>query len=145
MKFFIDENLPHVLAQPLNALFFSHQFRSCQDEDLGGVKDIPLFHALHDRGFCAIITSDSNQVVRNDDERRVLHDNKIHWIGVKQPAAKGLHLLATWNANITAAMPHILAEVACENVVPSYFATKGVAVEANQRMRSGPLWLDKWS
>lgn len=145
MKFFIDENLPHVLTQPLNVLFFSHEFRSCQDEGLSGVKDIALFHFLRDRGFCAIVTSDGNQVVRNEDERRVLYDNEIHWIGVKQPAAKGLHLLATWNANITAAMPHILAAITCEEVVPSYFATLGVATEARQRMRSGPLWLEKWS
>jgi hypothetical protein len=145
VKFFIDENLPHVLTQPLNALFLGHEFRSCDDEGFSGVKDIPLFHKIHDRGFCAIITSDSNQVVRNDDERRALHDNKIHWIGVKQPAAKGLHLLATWNANITAAMPHILAAVTCEETVPSYFATLGVAIEAGQRVRVGPLWLDKWS
>jgi hypothetical protein len=108
------------------------------------VKDVPLFGELRDRGFDAIITSDANQVVRNDAERQMLHDSKIHWIGVAQPAARGLHLLATWNANITAALPHILAELDDGATAPTWFAIRGVAVQATQRVNFGPLWRDSW-
>jgi PIN domain-containing protein len=144
VKFFLDENLPSALAQPVNVLFHKHVFRTSADEGLGGMKDIPLFNELRDRDFDVIITSDANQVVRNDPERRVLHDNKIHWIGVAQPATKGLHLLATWNANITAAMPHILSEINGSMTSPAWFSIKGVGIQATQRMNFGPLWRDKW-
>jgi hypothetical protein len=144
VRFFVDENLSPILALPLNALFRSHEFRTSLDEGLVGALDIPLFAELQPRGFGAIITKDSNQVVRKDLERRALYDNKIHWVGVAEPAAKGLHLIATWTANITAALPHVLAAAHDATLTPSWFSIKGVGVEARQRMSSGPLWRTGW-
>lgn len=143
-EIFVDENLSPTLALPLNALFRSHEFRTSLDECLVGALDIPLFAELQTRGFNAIITKDSNQVVRKDVERRALYDNKIHWVGVAEPAARGLHLIATWTASITAALPHVLAVTDVATVTPSWFSTKGVGVEARQRMSSGPLWRSGW-
>lgn len=145
MKFFIDENLPPSLALPLGVLFYRDEFRTFQDEGLGGALDIPLFAELHNRGFNAIITKDSNQVVHNDAERRALHDRKIHWVGVKEPACGGLHLIATWTANITAALPHVLAKISDQALDPSWFSVIGVGVEERQRLHSGPLWRQRWT
>lgn len=144
MKFFIDENLPPSLTQPLRELFLRHEFFSFIDEGLGGALDIPLFEELQQRGFDAIITKDTGQVGRNDAERRALHDRKIHWVGVAQPKARGLHLIATWSANIMAALPHVLAKTTEDAQDPSWFAIKGVKIEASQRMNSGPLWRPRW-
>jgi hypothetical protein len=144
VKFFIDENLPHALADPLNTLFRSHVFRSCHDEGLSGTLDVPLFGELMVRGFAAIITKDARQVGRNDAERRALHDLGIHWIGAKDPAARGLRLLTAWMANLTAAMPHILDRLE-QDSTPSWFSVKGIKHESVQRMTHGPLWQPQWN
>lgn len=144
MKFFIDENLPPALAGPINMLFRQHTFRTFQDENLGGTKDIPLFEELRSRHFDVIITKDANQVVYSEPERRSLYDNTLHWIGVPQPATRGLHLIAAWTAGITAALPHILEAIADPKLDPTWFAVIGIQIESRQRMNSGSLWRDSW-
>ncbi|MET1072596.1 MAG: hypothetical protein ABWY11_08130 [Umezawaea sp.] len=144
MTFFIDENLPPNLVLPLRTVFPRVEFRTSAEECLGGTLDIPLFDELRARGFSAIITQDASQVVHNDCERRALHDRELNWIGVKQPAARGVHLIAMWTANITAALPHIITAIEDDTATPSWFAVTGLGVEASQRMRTGPLWREHW-
>lgn len=144
MKFFIDENLTPALKLPLEALFYRHTFRSYKDEDLGGVKDIPLFSTLGERDFHAIITQDANQVVYNELERRALFDNGIHWIGVPRLAPSGVHLIAAWMAVLTAALPHIIDTVEGSALPPSWFKVLGIPVESAQRMKTGLLWRTYW-
>jgi hypothetical protein len=104
---------------------------------------VPLFGELKARGFSAIITKDARQVGRNEDERRALHDLGIHWIGARDPATRGLRLLAAWIANLTAAMPHILERIE-QDGTPSWFSVKGITHEPAQRMTYGPLWRPQW-
>ncbi|WP_053723017.1 hypothetical protein [Saccharothrix sp. NRRL B-16348] len=144
MKFFIDENLPPRLTDPLDVIFRGHEFRSCLHEGLSGTLDIPLFEILRTREFGAIITKDTGQVGRNDDERRALHERGIHWIGVKEPSARGLQLVTAWVASITAAMPHILEKVEQADCQPSWFGVKGITHQSAQRMDSGELWRPRW-
>jgi hypothetical protein len=144
VKFFIDENLPPRLTEPLDVVFRGHTFRSCFHEDLSGTLDIPLFEILRSREFGAIITKDTGQVGRNDDERRALYERGIHWIGVKEPSARGLQLVTAWVASITAAMPHILEKVATADCPPSWFGVKGITHQSAQRMASGELWRSRW-
>lgn len=144
MKFFIDENLPPLLAKPISTLFRQHTFRTFKDENLGGTKDIPLFDELRSRRFDAIITNDAKQVVYNEPERRSLHENGLHWVGLSRPATSGLHLIAAWTAGVTAALPHILDSLADPRSGPTWFAVIGIQIESRQRMRSGSLWRDAW-
>lgn len=106
-KFFIDENLHARLSIPLESVFRSHKFRSCEKEVLLGELDVALITELGVRGFDAIITLDAAQL-RIVEERDALRDAGLHWIGLTNPAGAGLSVISALTANIIAGLPKVL-------------------------------------
>lgn len=110
MKFYIDENLPYaMLMNPLAKLYRRHVFRDPQQEFLRGVEDIPLFQALAEKDFDAIITQDAMQLV-NPDERDGLRASGLHWIGVPQLNEAGQHGIAAAASMIISGLPYFLTD-----------------------------------
>lgn len=107
MKFFIDENLPHVLAQPLSSVYRKHKFDTAQHTMLRSIDDQDLFIDLDDRGFDAIITLDRQQLVHHDERDGLAHAG-LHWIGVPPVRAKGLALLASVTSIVIGGLHHVL-------------------------------------
>ncbi|MDQ0261033.1 hypothetical protein J2W20_002947 [Sinomonas atrocyanea] len=110
MKLYLDQNLFPALGEPLAKLHRRHQFRSPQQESLGGVEDIELFETLQTLDFDAIITQDANQLVR-DEERTALRRCSLHWIGVPQLNEPGTHGLASQLAMVTLGLPYFFDDV----------------------------------
>lgn len=111
-RVYIDENLPHQIAGSLARAFRSPIFSSHRDEKLTGVLDLPLFEALQDRAFDAIITRDITQSV-TPSERDGLRAAGLHWVGVREPkAAVGLEFHSAILSSVAAAIPTLLAGVA---------------------------------
>lgn len=62
MKVYLDENMPHFVAQPLAQVYHGHEFVTPDAENMRGLDDIPLLKELRDRGFDAIVTRDRRQL-----------------------------------------------------------------------------------
>lgn len=106
MKLYIDENLPPAIVSPLAQLHKRHNFRSWQQESLSGVEDEELFQILASMGYDAIITQDVRQLV-NDNERKALRDNGLHWVGVPQLNEAGAHGTAAVVSMIVVGLPYV--------------------------------------
>ena len=106
--FFVDENLPPLIARSLAAIFAHHRFRSAADEHLNGVDDVHLCADLAARDFEVIITSDRNQLA-HDHERRALKDAHLHWIGLPPITARGAAMVAAQLSLIAPAVAELLS------------------------------------
>lgn len=132
MKFFLDENESPAILEPLRAVYFQHEFRSAEQENLRGTLDVELIAAVHTRGFDAVLTQDRNQL-RNREERQAYIDTGLHWIGHAEPDASGLILIASTAAAYLAAMPHIIEEM--EQVTDAHaFHVRNLPLQLGQRL-----------
>lgn len=132
MRFFLDENESPAILEPLRAVYFQHEFRSAEDEDLRGTLDVELIRAVHARGFDGVLTQDRNQL-RNRDERQAYIETGLHWIGHAEPDASGLVLIASTAAAYLAAMPHIIETT--EQLTDAHaFHVRNLPVQLGQRL-----------
>jgi hypothetical protein len=111
MRFFLDHNLSPRLVKPLASVHPKHDFRCALDEGLTATQDIPLFAALAERDFQAIITRDRNQLVKSD-ECAALRTSGLHWLGVKDTHVPGLLGIALESASITTGLTIVLPDLA---------------------------------
>lgn len=88
MRFFIDENSHRQIGLLLQNIYPNHEYRTVEQEDLGGVDDVYSFNALGSRGFHAIITADKRQLYRSA-EKEALIASGLHWVGHNKSKAKG--------------------------------------------------------
>ena len=132
MKFFVDENETAAIVQPLETVLFQHEFRSAEQEELGGVEDVDLFAEIARRGFDALITRDRNQLA-NRDERLKLIECGLHWIGHKEPGATGELLISCLVAGYVLALPYVVSAVA-ELGAPHAFHVRNVEWQQGQRV-----------
>lgn len=107
LAFFIDENVPPAILQPLQNIYRKHRFRTAEQEVLRGVDDKDLFQALQEREFDAIITQDGKQLER-DDERSMLEVCNLHWIGIPPIVASGVHQVALLTGVVASGLHHVI-------------------------------------
>lgn len=108
MKFLIDENELVGIHQPLQAIYPGHTIDHIVNTPMAGLKDLPLFEAMTEAGYTALITQDRAQIQDNLDEVQALLDHGLHWIGRKQNKVPGRRGMALAAASHVAAMPHLL-------------------------------------
>lgn len=123
MKLYIDENLPPAIVSPLAQLHRRHHFRSWQQESLSGVEDEALFQMLSSLGYDGIITQDVRQLV-NDNERKALRDNGLHWVGVPQLNEAGAHGTAAVVSMIVIGLPYVFDHM---DAVPHLYRLQPIA------------------
>lgn len=105
MKIYVDENESPHFVEHINRIYRDEgtTLHTPQEEGLLGILDIPLFTKLQERGYCALITRDRNQLRRvdpetNQSEADKLHECGLHWIGHTTPSAVGFDLIAELTA-----------------------------------------------
>lgn len=103
MKVYLDENLPAFVVHPLAHVYPAHEFATPDQEDLRGIEDIPLFAALRERGFDAIVTRDRCQL-KDVAERRAVTESGLRWIGIADKRLKGLEQVTVTVATLVAGL-----------------------------------------
>ena len=103
MKVYLDENLPPFVVQPLSIVYSDHDFRTCDQEELRGMEDVPLLSQLRDRGFDAIVTRDRAQL-KDPDERDAVAASGLRWIGVADKKLRGLEQITITVSTLIAGM-----------------------------------------
>lgn len=131
MRVYLDENLPPFVAQPLSIVYADHTFRTCDDEDLRGLDDVPLLGTLKDRGFDAIVTRDRAQL-RDPLERDAVAASGLRWIGVADKRLRGLEQITITVSTLIAGMRFVFAH---EPEGPTSYALHTVPHSENQRVR----------
>ena len=110
MKVYLDENLPPFLAQPLSVVYADHTFSTWHDEGLQGVEDIPLYTALRERGFHAIVTRDRAQL-KDSSERSAVAASGLRWVGVADKRLQGLEQITITVSTLIAGMRFVFDHV----------------------------------
>lgn len=141
MKFFLDENIPSKLADPLSVVYRDHQFGTTFSENMEGVLDLELFEVIRSRGYDAIITKDGAQL-NNPDERRAIFDQGLHWIGHKMKRHPGTTGFALESSTVVAGLAYVLQDWRHE---PHAYLLKGLPSDLNQRMSLKPLRPGSWN
>ncbi|MBB2921280.1 hypothetical protein [Cellulomonas cellasea] len=141
MRFFLDENLPATLREPLSAVYYDHDFVSGHGTDLVGEPDLALFPALAARGYDALVTQDKAQL-SDEDERRALYDAGLHWVGLSMKSHKGLRGIALMSAAVVAGVSYVLDDWRSE---PHAYRLRGVESEASQRVKCEAVRLSSWT
>lgn len=141
MKFFLDNNLSHLVSRPLQSVYLRHEFGTAHGEGLSHVKDIPLFAEIRSRGYDAIITKDMNQH-RNLDERRAIFDNGLQWICHRMGKHPGIRGFALETATVVAGLQYVIEDLRPE---PHLYIVKGVEALPQQRMNVSRVRLDSWT
>lgn len=131
MKVYLDENLPSFVARPLSVVYAAHTFRTCEDEDLRGLDDVPLLATLRERGFHAIVTRDRNQL-KDPDERGAVVSSGLRWIGVADKKLSGLEQITITVSTLIAGMRFVFDH---EPSGPTSYALQTVPHMETQRVR----------
>lgn len=111
MKFFLDENVSPLVADPVAKVYRRFEFRTANGENLRGVPDVELFEDLRQRDYHVIITKDARQLREEDGERAALRQAGLHWVGLLEPDAHGVDNIAVLAGALLAAFPHIVPEL----------------------------------
>jgi hypothetical protein len=135
VKVYLDENLPPFIAKPLEIVYAGHAFRTCADEDLRGVDDIPLLTTLRERGFDAIVTRDRNQL-KDADERGAVATSGLRWIGVADKRLSGLEQITITVSTLIAGMRFVFDHTP---EGPTSYALHTVPYTETQRVRIRPI------
>ncbi len=106
-KLYVDENLSHKLAGVMRATYPRAVFRSHIEEGLREYQDVALINEIAARGFSAIITLDSRQLL-NTEERNALKDCDMAWVGMGSLDAHGIELHAEMTSVLVANMPTVI-------------------------------------
>lgn len=138
MKFLIDENEMLGILQPLQAIYPAHTFEHVVNTPLASLQDVPLFHAMAEAGYAALITQDRAQIEDNLDEVEALLELGIHWIGRKQLHVPGRRGIALAIASHVAAMPQLLDQMSAATE-PMMLRVLNVPKGEDQRCRAEPL------
>lgn len=142
MDFFLDENMAVVSLGPLRLIFrHQHTFETAGTLGLTGVDDIELYPRVRAAGLGAIISKDERQL-RNDVERRALHENRLTFIHLHMGKVGGSKGLALELAALTAGLPYVVERWSPE---PSAFRLRGLQSGFTERVSSHQdLWLPRW-
>lgn len=141
MRFFLDENLPATLRDPLSAVYYEHEFLSGHNTAHVGRLDLDLFPVLAQEGYDALLTQDKAQL-RDDAERRALYDAGLHWVGLQMKPHSGLRGIALMSAAVVAGMSYVLDDWRAE---PHVFRLRGVESERTQRVKCEAVRLPSWT
>ncbi len=133
MRFFIDENSHRQIGLLLQNIYPTHEYRTVEQEGLGGLDDVPLLNTLGSRGFDAIITADKRQLYR-PAEHAALVASGLHWIGHNKSSAKGPSGVALTCSGVIAGFPFVLDHLANPVAGPTSFMLIGVSIEAKHRV-----------
>ncbi|WP_114202354.1 DUF5615 family PIN-like protein [Janibacter anophelis] len=134
MRFFFDENISPRVVEPLRPIYRQHHFESMHDQQwaqLRGTDDRDLLDTLQTT-FDVFVTGDKSQL---KDHRPSLVESGLHWIGVRDPQAKGVRGIAALSAALLAGLPHALDHIV--GLPPgeaSWIVIKGVPGQASQRV-----------
>lgn len=141
MKFFLDENVPPLVADAVRSIYIKHNWVSAHDNNRStyrGIDDTDLFRLLAKDKFDAIITHDKNQLT-NHEERSGLVEAGLHWIGFSSSGLagqSGLPGIALRSATLLAGLHCVLDDWRTE---PHRYHLKGIPAQPGQRMTVSPL------
>jgi hypothetical protein len=110
VKLLLDEDVPKQLLDPLRHLLAGHQVDHVEDLGWKGKKDRFLLPDAARRGYDALVTNDSGQLV-SAEESRAIRDSGMHHIRYHQDTRRGVDGLAIAMASVMAAVRPIVKEL----------------------------------
>nr|WP_246335695.1 hypothetical protein [Microcella alkalica] len=127
----MDENLPPFVVEPLRVVYSQHVFRTCDEERLRGMEDVPLLSTLRARAFDAIVTRDRAQL-KNPEEREAVAASGLRWIGVADKKLRGLEQLTITVSTLIAGMRFVFEH---DPQGPTSYALQTVPHGETQRIK----------
>ena len=122
MNFLLDENFPPAGWKVFSQFFhgYGHEFGRVGVQIDRGFKDIELFNIAHEKGYNAIITSDINQIHRQQ-EREACKKAQLHWIGIpRNHRLRGRSILHNQIAQVLGSLDMVIKHVE-DNPRPTAF------------------------
>jgi len=102
----LDEQVPELVLEPLRALLAGHRVDHVQKIGWKGKRDLNLIPDMRRRGYAALVTADTDQLV-NHEECRAIKKAGIHHIRFDR-AGSGGAMTASAAATVIAALPLVI-------------------------------------